>query len=242
MKNNELNMSDTGLNHEQLSNLRNASVHPPADALRKVQHSIRKKARLIFLYRAAAVLALVGMVIFFMQLPFSTSDQAEQQAVTRSMENPVVPEKSATDVIQAEPKPAASDELLKVASPTTKSFRRKVSEQPSVVAHQNDQPSVPNELSVEVSPEQVITQASDAPAELSQDDAGEFDTNTPITIVYQLPAIEQEMPRRQANVARFAGFVSDLKSGQTDLGLFRTIRHVLIEPTRRQLQHNTNLQ
>lgn len=238
MKNNDLDMNDTGLNHEQLSNLRNASVHPPADAWHKVQHGIRKKDRLIFLYRAVAVVVLAGTATLLFRLSFSGNDPVEHLAENRLMETPVVPEQSLSDVVQVEPEPSASVEIADVADPVKKSTGPEVKLQPEAVVQQDVAPSGSDALISASSPEPVAAKLD----EMQSVSPEVIPADAPVTIIYELPASEEIIPKRQATAARLAGFAADLKSGQANIGLFRTIRHVLIEPTRRQLQQNTNLQ
>ena len=240
MRSNNQNITDTGLNAGQTDSLRNASVHPPASAWPKIQQSVRRKSRMIFLYRAAAVVALSGVILFVLQLSNSDPAQVQPQVATRSIEKtdnlsaPVI-RKETTEAVMAGPvavRPKPSPDVPATVVPP----QSRLDEQ--ALAEDTSLPEKVTESTAELD----IVQTHETTSAASGEEASEAIAEAPITIVYELPAPEYESSRRQVTVSRIFGFAADLKSGQANLGLFRSIRQVLSEPARRFHQQNTNLQ
>ena len=240
MRSDNQNLPDTGLDAAQTDRLRNASVNPPAGAWPKIQQAVRRKSQLIFLYRAAAVVALSGAVVFMLQLIGTPNVEIQPQAATRSVEK--------SDTVSV---PAIREEAAEVVSAGPVKVHLKSS--PSVQAidtrpqSRSDVQAIAEEV---VLPEKVseytdaseVVQSNEIPSVALVEVASAETAGTPITIIYELPAPEYEAPRRQVTVSRIFGFAADLKSGQSNLGLFRSIRQVFSESARRNNQQNTNLQ
>ena len=240
MRSDNQNIPDTGLHAAQTDRLRNASVNPPAGAWPKIQQSVRRKSQLIFLYRAAAIVAISGAVIFMLHQSGTHPVEIQPQAANHPVEK--------TDTFSA---PPIREETVEAASTVPVAGRQKrlhtvnTTDEPAQSSPDQHVLAEKEVLSETVSEPLVapdIVQPSETSLEAPVEDYSRPTDASPITIIYELPAPEYEAPRRQVTVSRIFGLAADLKSGQTNLGLFRSIRQVFSESARRNNQQNTNLQ
>lgn len=240
MKNNQLDGMDSGLSQQQLIDLRSSVIRPPSGAWRRVQKGLHRKKRLIFFYRAAAALVLLGVMIGFFIEATRTDPSSLQRAEVSSDTPAVVPELSDLDEnpdrgakpTRKENEPVASKP---VQAPATAAI---VAIKPAEIA----EPESQQELQIFPESEQLVSaDISDKSIDIESDSEATGSTEAPITLVYELTLPAEPEPQRPGTAARIIGFAADLKSGEASIGLFRSIRQVIVEPARRHFGQNSNL-
>lgn len=240
MRNDKHDGMDSGLSQHQLAELRSSVIRPPSGAWHRVQEGLHRKKRLVFFYRAAAALVLLGILIGFMVQSDRTAQSSLQRAEVSPETPAVVPELSDLDEnpdrgaipTRKENEPVSSKPVQAPAAAAIVAIK------PAEIA----EPESQKELQIFPASEQLVSaDISDKSIDIESDSEATGSTEAPITLVYELTLPAEPEPQRPGTAARIIGFAADLKSGEASIGLFRSIRQVIVEPARRHFGQNSNL-